>query len=259
MKWDKKSLRVFSRHPSHKAIRNIIPVPKGKTAVIRLGSISETRTPYDLEINTVKSIENTMNKMIMKSLFEEAGISSPKFYSDVFNSKIERFPVLAKLSYRSKGAGMKKLDSQEELDAFRDNVKNRAKNIDNPYYLEEFHNYSKEYRIHVSIAGGYFYTCRKMLKQEFAGGDKNWFRNDSNCVWILEENDLFDKPDTWDNIVEDCQKAREALGLSICGFDIKVNKKGNWKILEANSACSFGDKTSGFYINELNKIITNAF
>jgi hypothetical protein len=79
-----------------------------------------------------------------------------------------------------------------------------------------------------------------MLKQD---ATERWFRNSKNSVWILEDNPLFDKPITWNAIVQDCLKALNALGLDTCAFDVKVNKKGEWSILEGNSAPSFGDCT----------------
>lgn len=256
--WNKRTLRVLSRHPSHKIVRNAIRVPKGKLCVARFGSVTPTKN-YDLEINTVQSIENTSNKLRMKQLFREAGVSSPEFYTDIFNCTIEKFPILAKLAYRSRGAGMRKINNQEELDQFRAEIRNRRRNHDNPYYFEQYYNYTKEYRIHVSILNDYFYTCRKVLRQEFSGSEQNWYRNDSNCNWLLENNEMFDKPETWNDIVADCIKALNALGLSIGGFDVRVSRDGRWQILEANSACSFGDVTGEVYTRQLNRIVENAF
>lgn len=98
-----------------------------------------------------------------------------------------------------------------------------------------------------------------MLKTD---AEDRWFRNSKNSVWILEENPLFDRPATWDAIVEDCLRALEAFGLDTCAFDVKVNKKGDWMILEGNSAPSFGDCTpenptivATRYIEEIKEII----
>lgn len=136
-----------------------------------------------------------------------------------------------------------------------------CKSANRAYIVEEFVNYTKEYRIHVSSLGRCFYTCRKMLKEEVAA-EERWFRNSKNCVWMLEENPLFDKPSTWNLIVEDCLKALAALGLDTCAFDVKVSKKGEWTILEGNSAPSFGECTPKEptivalrYIEELNELI----
>lgn len=258
-KFDKSFLRVFSRHPSHKEIKNTIVMPKGVVGVLRLGSITSPNYKVDLEINTAKAVENTKDKFIMKKLFEEAGVSSPKFYdlSDLEKVRSEiKFPVIAKRTFRSRGIGMQKIDTPEEFESFLTKfiIGNKYNNR-NPYYLEEFKNYSREYRIHVSKMGNYFYSCRKMLKLNYAGSEDNWYRNDSNSVWIREINEAFDKPDSWDVIIQDCQNARQALGLDIGAFDVKVNKKGDWMILEGNSAPSFGEVTSKKYIAELTKIV----
>lgn len=145
--------------------------------------------------------------------------------------------------------------TQEELTEAIKKTKNKQ------YIIEEFVNYTKEYRIHVSSLGRYFYTCRKMLKEE-TSTDQRWFRNSSNSVWMLEDNPLFDKPSTWDAIVADCLKALAVLGLDTCAFDVKVSKKGDWTILEGNSAPSFGDCTpqnptivAQCYIKEFNDLI----
>lgn len=278
-KWKPQYLRVWSRHPSHDGIRNAIKMPPNKVGVIRLGSNTSMRTfSPDIEINTVESIERTMNKFEMKKAFAQANVRSPEFFvlnnenAGIWNEAGYRFisfedlskhllanklfPVLAKRTYRSRGAGMQKLDNVDEyLEFINENIINNRYHQRNPYYLEVFKNYIKEYRIHVSELGGYFYSCRKMLKSEYTGTENNWYRNDSNSIWIMEENELFDKPTTWKEIIKDCQNARVALGLSIGAVDVKVNKEGNWAILEMNSAPSFGDVTETAYLYELTKIV----
>ena len=274
-------LRILTRHPSHTVIRNTIPVdqPIG----LRLGSITPVK---HFCFNSVKAVENSKDKLVMKRLFKDAEVTSPVFWEFDLNGVLNKnvtfeelgenlpFPVLAKRTFRSKGAGMLKLNSYDDYIDFIDGkVRNNSYQLKNPYYLEKFHTYSREYRLHIS-ENGCFYSCRKMLKQ---GTINRWMRNDSNCVWITErnlvkndpenvsidtisyegENPLFNKPETWNAIVEDCQRARKALGLDICCFDVKVNKKGNWIILESNSAPSFGMITSVFYIEELKKLILN--
>lgn len=280
IRFNPKYLRVLSRHPSHKIIRNHILVPEGITACVRFGS--NTPGNYDVEINTVESIENTKNKFKMKELFTKAKVSSPlhfkldRFgtastlnvdsnqYEDVDISEYlgENQSLLAKRTYRSKGVGMLKINTIEEYNTFiASSVSNNRYNTRNPYYLEVFKNYSREYRIHVSVCGNYFYANRKMLRKDFQNTKDNWYRNDSNSVWFLENNELFDKPLKWEEMIQDLQKARAGLGLDICGFDVKTNKKGDWQILEANSACSFGDTTnkvtyvSSVYLAELGNII----
>ena len=127
LKWKSGYARIFSRHPSHSILRNKI-LTKLKV-YIRFGSLTETkgRRP-DIEINTVQSIINTMNKLTMKRLFRTAKVRSPVFYelsttgvsyldkdsqliilTDDEFVKQASYPLIAKLMYRSRGQGMKKL------------------------------------------------------------------------------------------------------------------------------------------------------
>ena len=95
--------------------------------------------------------------------------------------------------------------------------------------------------------------------------NQRWFRNDSNSVWILQENDLFDRPSNWNEIVAECVKALKATTLDIAGFDVKVQSRldsngrvrtnPEFIVIESNSACSHGDITTVKYKEELNKLI----
>lgn len=278
MRWDKGTLRVFTRHPSYNFVRNKIKTGK-KYIVARFGSLSNIGNP-DYEINSIQSIENCMNKLTMKRLFWENGVSSPSYitvddknaltlykrgsnepiiyknYNDFLESSGISFPLLAKKTYRSRGQGMIIITSAASFNNFmQEYIINNKKNINNPYYFEVYKNYTREYRIHVSELGGYFYTCRKVLKND-TPQEKRYFRNSKNCAWLLEENPSFNKPKTWEQIIEECQKARKALGLSITGIDLKVSKDGRFVILEANSACSLdGEVVSRKYEAELTNIV----
>jgi len=246
-KYNNKYLRIFSKHPSHRVLR--LEVPTTKPIMLRLGS--KTPCPKGFaEINSVEATNNSSNKLKMKQLMIEAGCKTPAIYK--VGDEME-FPVLAKRTFRSRGKGMFKLDDQNAVDDHVAKlITGNNYNKNNPYYFERFRNFNREYRIHVSAVGGYFYACRKVLK---TGAENKWFRNDSNSAWLIEENPSFDKPSTWKEIVEDCQKARKAIGLDICCFDVKVSEKGNWMILESNSAPSFGEITAVKYINELKHLI----
>jgi hypothetical protein len=170
------------------------------------------------------------------------------------------YPIVAKHIYGSRGTGNFLLKSQEELEKWMN-----GKNLKN-YIFEKFYNYNREYRLHVD-EDGCFYTCRKVLKND-TPEDKRWFRNDSNSSWILESNQLFDKPTNWKDIVSESVKALKAVGLDFSGIDVRVQsanvstKKGEKKreapdfiIIETNSAPSFGDITLQMYTNRITKKI----
>lgn len=195
---------------------------------MRLGSLSTSSIPLQRQINKIDGIKNSSDKLRMKLLFKD--VRTPKFNN---TGRGLKFPLVAKHRFSSKGRGVYKLDDEDSLEDF---LKKREKDLEK-FIFEEYKNYSREYRLHVSDLGC-FYSCRKMRKRD---AEIRWKFNNETCVWILEENELFNKPETWDLIVEDCIKAKNNIGLDICCFDVRVNKKGDWMIIESNSAPSLGE------------------
>lgn len=268
--------RIRSRHPSHGVLR-----PKNKTlpllpvkSVIRLGSSKEFNDTVDnggtrIEVNTVQAIANSSDKLAMKNKFSadnvatalwSAGVNIDTIVADMkakMDEGKEPFPLVSKHRFGSRGTGNKIHNTVEELKAWAEG-KDLTK-----YIFEKYYNYVREYRLHVTEEGC-FYTCRKMLKRDVPE-DARWFRNDQNCVWIMEENPAFDKPVNWDAIVADSVKALKAVGLDFGAVDLRVqsasNKDGDRRenpkfiVVEINSAPSFGDVTAEKYIEELPKII----
>jgi glutathione synthase/RimK-type ligase-like ATP-grasp enzyme len=272
--------KVRSRHDSHDVLRMNPLLKFPFKSGIRLGSTTEYSPEYKV-LNSIDSVKISSNKLKMKEAFKELEIPTaswgiikkendkfifiPKYIkeedNELINSPIEdlKFPIVSKHIYGSRGTGNSLINSLEELNSFLVN-----KDLDK-FIFERFYNYSKEYRLHVS-KNGCFYTCRKMLKAD-TPQDKRWFRNDSNSVWILEENELFDKPLNWDIIVEECVDALDAVGLDLGAIDLKVqsskNKEGDinenplFIILETNSAPSFGEITTEKYIAEIKNLLKN--
>lgn len=270
---------VFSRHPSHSILRgNTKNLPLfSKRVVIRFGSSTESK-PGVVEINTVDSIKTSANKLLMKQAFKNAGVkTAPWVQSNEIKEIVQEglllkseeeavinFPIVAKAKYGSRGKGNTLIRNLEEYNAW---VKDR-----NPhqYIFEKFVNYALEYRLHIT-ENGCFYSCRKALKKD-CPEDQKWRHHDDTCVWFLEENPEFRKPNSWDDIISDCQKALKEIGADILSFDVKVQseKTGKGKIrdyqdyilLECNSASSMGDyngepsKCAQAYIKELPKLIT---
>jgi len=250
-------LHIRSRHPSHDQIKNQIEHP---SACIRFGS--QTETNHDIQLNLPRAIALSANKLEMKRIFAETTEHTPQYWESHENVQL---PVLAKRAFRSRGVGMRKIDTQEQLTEFINS--NRYRNSigsNNPYYFEKYHNYTREYRLHISEFGC-FYSCRKMLRNNVE--ENRWFRNDSNSVWITQYHytngvyhkgllkSQFNQPDTWALIVEECEKCLDAIGLDIGAFDVIVARDGRFKILEVNSAPSFGELTAKMYIEELKKIL----
>lgn len=270
--------RIKSRHPSHDVLREKMPLVKFRS-VIRLGSTTDMKDTVEkggarVEINTVEAIETSSNKRLMKEAFTTAEVAtadwwtykSPNTFAKNNNTQDRNFevsieslpyPIVAKHIFGSRGTGNYLLQNQGELQNLL------QKKIPINYIFEKFYDYNREYRLHVT-KDGCFYTCRKMLKSD-TPEDKRWFRNDSNSVWIVENNPQFDKPVNWDSIVEHSIKALNATGLDIGAVDVRVQSRLNDKdkvrkdpkfiIIEINSAPSFGKITEEKYLEQLPKIL----
>ena len=241
-------VKIRSRHSSHNSLRKAIKTPH--RAVVRLGSTTVLEGDM-IEINKVDSVKKSSDKKLMKESFRENDIPTPIEYS--INSELD-FPVIVKHRFGSRGSGNYLIKTQEELDSFI-----ASHNMDS-YIIEKFYSYNREYRLHISSRDGgvCFYTCRKMLKVD-TPEENRWYRNDSNSVWIVEDNPLFDKPSNWDDIVEEACNALLSVGLDIGAIDVRVQSSDKdepkFVILETNSAPSFGAITLLKYKEELPLLI----
>ena len=278
---------ILSRHPSHSILRaknQTLPLLPFRS-VIRLGS--STESDGRLEINTTEAVKNSASKLLMKQKFTETGVKtarwnvirngvwcnySPNYGENMYDNNFRyyeydgnvvdtvflNFPFVAKSLHGSRGIGNTKINTKEEFENWLIN-----KNLDN-YIFEEFVKMTREYRLHVTKFGC-FYTCRKLVKNDAPEG--TWQRHNDVCNWVLEENPSFKKPKNWDAIVADCVKAKDALGLDICAFDVGVQgaKDGverenpEWIIFESCSAPSFGAITGQEYIKILPKLLIDKY
>lgn len=261
--------RIRSRHPSHDQLRRNSELRFPFRSIIRFGSKTDDPNSKSnggeiLEINTVEAIKNSSSKLRMKQCFNLDGVKTPKWYKILdletiesvdtgkkisITSKNLKYPLIGKHIFGSRGNGIYYIQNSKELKEFLYNHK-----IEN-YIIERYMNYSREYRLHVS-ENGCFYTCRKMLKID---GENRHIKNDSNCAWFLEENEQFDKPSNWDDIVNECVKALKSVGLDIGACDVRVQssdkKNPDFTVIEINSAPSFGKRTKTEYIDIIKHIL----
>lgn len=274
-----------SRHDTHAPLRTELPLMPFRS-VIRLGSTTEMADTVAnggtrIEINSAQGVRNSANKLLMKQCFEQAGVNTADWWTfmendatmgilfydnsnwqnkqqDLFTGIGQLpYPIVAKHIYGSRGTGNHLLQNADELTRWM-----QGKELGN-YIFEKFYNFNREYRMHVS-QNGCFYTCRKMLKSDTPDGQK-WFRNDSNSVWIVEDNELFNRPVNWVTLVAQCQQALTALGLDFAAFDVRIqssnDRDGNRRenpefiIIESNSAPSFGAGTLAKYLVELPRLL----
>jgi len=264
--------QIRSRHPSHRPLRQqLIRLPF--RSLVRFGSSYEPTDGIARVIcNTVEAIRNSANKLRMKRCFSAGDVKTAKWFPAANHTVFMRdgdkvrmyfgdgaensmlLPVVAKSHTGSRGRGNTLIKTSDEYRAWA-----RGKDLGN-YIIEKYHNYNKEYRLHVT-KDGCFYTNRKMLREGTPEAER-WHRHDSNCVWIKEDNPSFGKPNNWNNIVSECVKALKAVGLDVGACDVKVQAKDqvergapDFFIIEINSAPSFGDLTLEKYLVEIPKIL----
>lgn len=263
---------IRSRHPSHNSLRTKLPKFMFRSC-IRLGSTTRVEDGHQrVEINTIPAIENSASKFKMKTCFTQGGVKTAKWGKLALVSSVTpenvyigtvreplKFPLIFKPNFGSRGTGLKLAKNIDEYKAIVASIRSRI----NDYLIEEYHNFVREYRMHVTEAGC-FYTCRKMLERE-TPEDQRFYRNDSNCVWIIETNPEFDKPSNWAEIEKECVKALKSVGLDFGACDIRVQSSKNSKgqvrenpdfiIVEINSAPSFGEGTLKEYLKMLPNLI----
>lgn len=266
-------LRILSRHKTSGPLRGSILI-RGKRVVYRHGSTTESAFEY--EINSTESVKISADKLLMKEAFDKAEVKHAPWIhllkASDDNKEWKEFIkklkfgedkdswLIIKNRYGSRGTGNTLVKNKVELDSF---LKSRSKSLNN-YIVEEYKTYSVEYRLHVSEEG-YFYTCRKVLRNN-TPKEQRFQRHDDNCSWLVEQNPGFNKPENWNEIVEDCKKALKMIGADVLAFDVKCtsikevkDKKCRFILIESCSAPSFGDVTLEKYKQELPKIIERKY
>lgn len=267
----KHKLIVWSRHPSHAPLRNI---KVSKPTIVRFGTTinqkHEDKFPNHIILNREEAIKNSASKFKMKDCFEKVGVKTADWVIPKNTEELEGFvdnfkegtKFIVKSEFGSRGEGLLIFNNKDEvIEWFNKPFKTLNKSKFSNYLVEKYYNYNREYRLHVS-KNGCFYTCRKMLK---ADAKERWYRNDDNCVWIVEENESFQKPLNWKTIVKNCVLALNATGLDFGACDVRVQSVRDGRgeirinpdfiICEINSAPGLGEIGLNKYKQEINKII----
>lgn len=242
---------ILSPHKTHNVLRTKLEKLPFK-CVVGLGWKWIEDRNCNVEINDWVSIRNAADKLRMKLCFNKHNIITAKWY--MFHESVDKFPIVAKHRFGSRGTGNYLLKTKYEFNRF---IKEREGDLDN-FIFEEFLDYPLEYRLHISEQGC-FYTNRKALKNDVNNEDR-WKFSYNNTVWLKEENEKFNKPENWNEIIDECIKALKSCGLDVAAFDVKYQPKTNkFFIIEVNSAPSFGDFTKEKYLEFLPMIAKYKF
>ena len=269
--------QILTRHPSYAELRKNLPRMPFKL-IARFGSTTEVADAISkggktLEINEIKAIRNSASKLLMKKCFTSAGVKTANWFTvragkiciaDDQNKIIVQdklpYPLIVKSHHGSRGEGNSFIKDQSELTRFMS-----SRDMSN-YIIEEYMtSMRREYRLHINaINNTCFYTCRKLLKKDCP--EENKFQKHSDtCIWAIESNPAFDRPDNWQEVVDECVKAIKSVGLDVGACDVimqtstskktgKKRDKPEFIICETCSAASMGNITTERYVIELPKI-----
>ena len=256
--------QVRTKNPSAAPLRRSIFV--NRRAVVRLGSRTATEQCFPgrrdiIEVNTVSSIENSRDKLRMKECFSRFDVPQAEWWVALNNTNYLRdtrdhdtlinalpYPLVGKQIVGFKGHGMQLIENETQLREF-------IRTHDNRYFIENFYNYAREYRIHATSDHS-FLAWRKLRRSD---AEQRWFFNSTNCNWVGEDHDLFQRPNNWDELCNSAVMAVRAVGLDIGAVDIRVQSRNNpeYIVCEVNSAPQLGDIGIEHYRREITNIINN--
>jgi len=234
----------------------------GLTTYVQFGKAKKNKKKKRVIVNPLQGLRNTRNKYQQHILLQEANIKKPRFlrnYKEAIGFMRETGnPIVAKRVNHSRGRGMYLIKNEEELFACNPIVLD-----DSRYFFEEFVICNREWRIHVSrYHDEEVVAYRKCLLGEVVEEVKKkdlkkpWIRNLDTCYFKLDSEK--DKMSWFGDMVAECKRAIEVLGMDIAGVDVGENNKvdgGEFYIYEVNSAPGMEDHTRSCYEKAIQEII----
>lgn len=238
-------LRVFSPNKSCAPLRNIL---FNRRVLLRLGSTTPLISKYKyLELNTIRGIKASANKITMKQAFDTSDIKHSEWINGFNKNAVIDFflkykIIIAKHKHSSKGKNIYYIDSLQLLEKLFLTV-----NIKD-FIFEKYYFFPNEYRVHVDVNYGLFYACKKVLKED---AEIQWHKHADNSTFILitEESVL---PKCWSEIIADCMKVLRGMRLTIACFDILCSDN-SYIIVESNTAPCLATYGITYYTNHLKK------
>jgi len=254
--------QIRTKNPTAAPLRRSIIVPR--RSVVRLGSRTPTEACFPghrdvIEVNTVQSIENSRDKLRMKECFSRFDVSQAEWWIALNNRDYLRdtrdsdtpinalpYPLVGKQIVGFKGHGMQLIENESQLREFL-RIHNRG------YFIEKFYNYAREYRIHATRDHA-FLSWRKLRRSD---ATERWFFNSTNCNWVGQNHELFQRPNNWMELEAAAINAVRSVGLDIGAVDIRVQNRNNpdYIVCEVNSAPALGDVGVEAYREEIRNII----
>ena len=197
-------------------------------------------TKHNKAFETTSRIEDLLKRKTLEAIEE----TRKQVAADTFNMSFES-TVDPELQEVIEAA----YDDKEQLDEWLKHNEQRG------FYVEEYKDFGKEYRLHAT-QNEVFLSWRKVRK---ADAEQKWFFNSTNCNWLNEKHENFEKPKAWDLMCEHAILAIRATGLSIGAVDIRCKKDASkiedFIVCEVNSAPEIGLIGTEVYFNQISKMI----
>lgn len=227
-------IHIASYQPAAKPLADVL----GKypyDVVIRLGG-TMPYAEYPIQINSVHSIRNSINKLTQKQLLIQAGLKTlPLLDKPVF-------PCVVKGIVRSCGTSVKVVRNADEFN----NAVHKMNGCG--HIIEPLFNATGEYRLHCT-RNEVFFAVKKIKETN------DIIINHKNHHNVRE----FPLPRLWDKIKAECLKAMAVLDLDIACFDVMYDSandaKHEFTIAEANTNPELLHNTFEKYREELTKLI----
>lgn len=213
--------------------------------IINMGKTTTESFPRGnfVVINPPDAVLNAADKRRTKEKFVEHQIPTAEYWPD-FVIPADKFPIVVKHRFGSRGTGVYLIETPEKLaEFFRARGEARVKE---QFIAERFKNYRYEYRVHATQTE--VFLANRKARQEGVPQECRWKHSFGTSVWFNEDNPEFRTPSTWEEIKAACCRAVAALGMDFAAIDVKVSMSGKFFLIEANSAPSLGDATREHYL-----------
>lgn len=233
-----KNIHIATYQDKAKPLAEALPNYK-HSVIIRLGG-KKPVDGYDIQINSVEAIVNSIDKANQKSLLLNAECKTLPMLKD----REVVYPCVVKGRVRSCGTHVVVVNNKKELE----DAKIKMEGC-NGHIIEPLFSATGEYRLHCTQAE-VFFSVKKVKRNP-----EDIIINHKNHYNIKE----FPKPRLWKEIQAECLKAMKVLGFDIACFDVMYDSSNNAKhdfwIAEANSNPELLANTFDAYVKAIDKLI----
>lgn len=232
-----KNLHIATYEETCKDLEKVLKVKDGQRVVIRLGG-TVPYANYPIQINSIKGVKNSTDKLAMKLIFLQNGIPTASIGNNI------NFPVVVKGIKRSQGTGVFICKNANELKKAIEKFEQK----DAKYYLEEYFPANREFRLHVSKWDGVFFEVEKK-RNDGHFGDMGVIKYENH--YNVRD---FIRPVEWNQIKEAVINCLNAQELDIAAYDIGYCN-GKFVVYESNTGPELLKNTLEKYRETLQKHI----